>query len=140
MQFQPMAGILLLAVSCLIGCSGNGLCTLHGVVTIDGKPAPEGTMLEFQSLSEGGSTAYGTTDAQGNYEAMFSFNQSGIQPGEHVVRLMPAEVTVFADDGTRLPASQNPLKKLPARYFTEIEKISVSSGSNTIDFELETDK
>jgi len=128
-----IAALLLVA-----GCGGSGLSTLSGVVTIDDQPAPKGISLEFQSLSDGGSTAYGTTDEQGRYEAAFSFNEKGIQPGEHTVRMVGKERTEFADDGTRLAPSKNVVDRLPQSYLTEIEKITVSPGSNTHDFHLKS--
>ncbi|MFN3150843.1 carboxypeptidase regulatory-like domain-containing protein [Bremerella sp.] len=123
------------------GCGGSGLPSLTGTVTIDGKPAPAGVALQFSPTAEGGSPSYAQTDADGKYEAQFSFNKTGIQLGEHSVKLIPGSVETpmpeIGPDGKPVgPAPKNPMGSLPKSYWEEIEVIQVEPGSNTHDFAL----
>jgi hypothetical protein len=128
-------------IACCAGCS-DGLASLEGVVTIDGEPAPAGVAIEFCPTGEG-SPSYGTTDGQGRYEAAFTFQKMGIEPGEHRLKLMPSDVEMpmpeIGPDGRPVgPPPENPLKGIPRAYYEEIELITVEPGSNTHDISLTT--
>ena len=89
MSNQPTLRILCFCfILALAGCNSDGLVTLKGKVTVDGAPAPAGISLQFQPLSEG-SPSYAITDADGNYEAEFSFSKKGIMVGKHRVSFIP---------------------------------------------------
>jgi hypothetical protein len=145
---MPMSRItkLFLAtmVCCLpaIGC-GDRLSALSGTVTIDGQPAPKGLSFEFSPTGPG-SSSYAATDANGRYEAAFTFRQKGIQPGEHRVRLIPSEVEIpmpeIGPDGKPIgvPAGPSLVAKLPRKYYEQIELITVLPGRNTHDIVLST--
>ena len=93
---------MLIGFAASVGCGSGALPSLSGTVTIDGNPAPAGVALQFSPTSEGGSPSYAQTDANGNYEAQFSFNKTGIQPGEHSVKLIPGSVeTPMPEIGSR---------------------------------------
>ncbi|QDU78139.1 hypothetical protein Pan97_52210 [Bremerella volcania] len=133
-----LSAVLLAAA---VGCGGSGLPSLTGTVTIDGKPAPAGVAIQFSPIAEGGSPSYAQTDEQGKYEAQFSFNKTGIQPGEHSVKLIPGSVVTpmpeIGPDGRPVgPPPKNPLANLPKSYWEEIEVIQVDAGSNTHDIAL----
>lgn len=124
-----------------VGCGGSGLPSLTGTVTIDGKPAPAGVAIQFSPIAEGGSPSYAQTDANGHYEAQFSFSKTGIQLGEHSVKLIPGSVETpmpeIGPDGRPVgPAPKNPLAQLPKSYWEEIEVIQVNGGSNSHDIAL----
>lgn len=127
---------------CLSGC--DGLASLEGTVTIDGEPAPAGVSLQFTPVTGKGSPSYASTDASGHYEAAFTFQKMGIQPGEHSVRLMPSQVETpmprIGPDGRPVgPPPVSPLKNLPQEYYQEIQKITVEPGSNTINLDLKSE-
>ncbi len=132
------AGWLLFAIG-LSGC-GNDLASLKGTVFIDGQPAPEGVSLGFAPLETGGSPAYAATDSEGRYEAAFSFQETGIQPGKHRVHLVPgggggsATMPQIGPDGTPVPSASPPA--LPKEYYQEITTIAVEPGANEIDLQL----
>ena len=70
------------------GCSQGGVgATASGVLTIDGKPAPAGIMLEFQPQVAGSSPSMAITDASGRYVLKFNVNTVGVMPGDSVVSL-----------------------------------------------------
>lgn len=132
----------------LTGC-GNGLSGLHGTVLVDGKPAPAGISLQF-SPTGGGSPSYAETDAEGKYEAAFTFREKGIEVGEHIVSLTPGggstseSMPVIGSDGKPVSdgtkgGSGGP-PSFPQKYYSEITKIKVAPGMNEIDIELESQK
>ncbi len=136
----PLAVVL---VATAAGCGGSGLPSLTGKVTIDGKPAPAGVAIQFSPTVEG-SPSYAQTDANGNYEAQFSFNKTGIQLGEHSVKLIPGSVEApmpeIGPDGRPTgPPPKNPMADLPKAYWEEIEVIQVDPGSNSHDIALMTE-
>ncbi len=129
---------------CLLFCGcgdPDGLVSLHGVVTVDGRPAPEGISLEFSPVGKG-SPSYGTTDSEGKFEAAFTHRRKGILPGEHVVKLVPGGP---AADAGRMPEpgekpKESILSQFPREYYQEIIRITVKKGGQTIDIPLETKK
>ena len=137
-------GLPIFLVITLCGC-GDGLSSLTGTVTIDGKPAPEGLSLTFQPL-ESGSPSYATVDRDGAYEAQFTFKRSGIQAGKHRVHLIPSEVSrpmpVIGDDGKPIADESSDavdrFSNLPEDYYREIEIITIEPGANTKDIKLST--
>ncbi|MGY8769327.1 MAG: hypothetical protein ACKVH8_12990 [Pirellulales bacterium] len=142
-----MFTLFTLSVLCLslAGC-GSDLSGLTGTITIDGNPAPKGLSIEFSPVDPKGLSSYASTDENGYYEAAFTFKTKGIQPGEYTVRLMPKTVEpsmpVIGPDGKPVaePPKKNPIGKLPRAYYDEIQKVTVDSGSMTLDIELTTEK
>lgn len=135
---------ILIGLAASVGCGSGALPSLSGTVTIDGNPAPAGVALQFSPTSEGGSPSYAQTDANGNYEAQFSFNKTGIQPGEHSVKLIPGSVETpmpeIGPNGRPVgPAPKNPLSGLPKTYWEEIEVITVQPGPNAHDIVLKSE-
>lgn len=132
----------------LTGC-GNGLSSLQGTVLVDGNPAPAGISLQF-SPTGGGSPSYAETDAEGRYEAAFTFREKGIEVGEHIVSLTPGgsaasgSMPVIGEDGRPVSEAKTGSAagppNFPQKYYAEITKINVESGSNEIDIELESQK
>lgn len=126
------------------GC-GDRLASLTGAVTIDGQPAPKGLSLEFTPVGEG-SASYATTDAAGRFEAAFTFRKMGIEPGEHLVRLLPSQIEAplpeIGADGRPVATGQQAAgpPRLPQRYFQEIERITVVPGRNEHDFALSSEQ
>jgi len=125
---------LTLILPCLFtaGCgSGKDLSKVKGVVTLNGRPL-EGAVVEFQPTATKGSPSAGKTDANGRYELMYTFNESGAVPGKHVVSIRTEE-TCFDAKGNELEREE----RVPAKYNTQTElKRTVEPGRNTIDFEL----
>ncbi|WDI43763.1 hypothetical protein [Bremerella sp. P1] len=127
-----------------VGCSNGGLSTLTGTVTIDGKPAPQGVSLQFSPTGEGASPSFASTDASGKYEAAFTANRKGIMPGEHLVKLIPSSIDLpmpkLGLNGRPIgPPPKSPLEDLPNEYYRQIETIQIGPGSNTYDFDLESE-
>ena len=142
--FGVVCCVLLLAS----GCKNDGLVSLQGQVTVDGQPAYEGICLQFQPIA-GGSPSYAETDAEGKYEAQFTFKTAGIQPGEHRVSLMPGggggsgeQIPDDIVDGKPVGGSRGKRNggrpKLPDKYYGEITTITVENSSNNIDIALST--
>lgn len=150
MNVRQLTPILILSVALFsIGC-GDGLSSLQGTVTVDGKPAGEGIALQFQPLSEG-SPSYAQTDANGNYVAQFTHRKSGIEPGQHRVSLVPGSAgpgggeqmpDEVGEGMAKMPVASaeaaNKRISFPKEYYGEIMTIEVKSGSNSIDIPLKT--
>ena len=134
--------LLLVLATFATGCSDR-LSSLRGVVTIDGQPAPKGLAFEFSPVGAG-SSSYASTDGEGRYEAAFTFRRKGIEPGEHLVRLLPSQIEMpmpkIGANGRPVEVSEqrSPVGKLPREYYERITTIVISPGSNSYDFELTT--
>ncbi len=124
-RLTPILFCLLLA-----GCGpGDGLATVKGKVTLNGEPL-EGAIVQFQPTAEGGSPSAGKTDAKGRYELMYTFDQPGAMPGEHVVSIRTAAEYYDEEDAEGE-------ERIPAKYNSQSElKRTVEPGRNTFDFEL----
>lgn len=128
---------ILASVNCLLllavvsGC-GSDFVTVTGRVTLDGEPLSD-AFVEFTPQFAGGSTAYGRTDANGNYDMMFSLNQKGAMPGDNLVSITTADI---GDVG-----QANTPERVPARYNRNSElHVEVAPGrANTIDLELSSE-
>lgn len=120
------------------GCGPSGVgATCTGVVTIDGRPAPAGVLVEFQPQGPKGSASLGITDAAGKYELRFTAARKGVMPGECLVRL-----SVMPEIGANgIPAVPEALKtvRIPARYGQQSSLMrTVKPGHNTIDIDIDT--
>ncbi|MDR2757277.1 MAG: hypothetical protein LBC20_16385 [Planctomycetaceae bacterium] len=97
--------ILLFVIGCtVIGCNnGPNSASVSGVITIDGEPV-KGVHLKFSPKS-GERPSVGYTNERGEYTLLFTQDQRGCIPGEHVV-------TINAYRDPENEASQY----LPAKY------------------------
>lgn len=127
------AAVSLLAVAG--GCSEN-LPTVHGLVTIDGKPVPEG-MISFQPVG-GGAIAVARISPDGSYSVKTG-TAAGLKPGEYKIAVSAPKGIIPA------PTPDNPNPKIerwvPLKY-NDIEKsglsITVTSGSTERNLELKS--
>ncbi len=133
-----MVGGLILAVAG--GCSGrpkNVARSVTGKVTLGGQPLT-GATVGFAPV-EGGSTAVGQTDANGNYKLIWGRNGSrlieGAQVGENTVNI---STYAEAAPSAKPPRPEVP-EKVPHKYRTAegVLKATVKRGSNVINFDLE---
>jgi hypothetical protein len=131
-----MALGLFTVLACGGGCGGGDgpeLATVKGTITLDGKPLA-GAEVSFQPESAAGSPALGETDQQGRYEMRHSRSRKGAQVGLHKVRITTA-IERENDRGKIIRARE----RVPAKYNVKTELVrEVKSGSNTIDFELDS--
>jgi hypothetical protein len=129
------------ALVLLAGCSaGRDIAPVSGLVTIDGKPAPD-VHISFQPQAAGGKEAsrdatgsYATTDAQGKFTLQMSDTEEpGALLGVHSVRLADKLAAVEADAG---PVKGKPLR-FPARYSDGSLSFEVKpGGTDQANFEL----
>jgi hypothetical protein len=125
------AGVLalLVGVAGLSGCGGSGaqLGTVHGKVTLDGKPLVHAA-VSFSPEPQGtGRTSYAVTDAQGNYELHYLRDMMGAKVGEHTVRISTANEHAHRPDSVL--ACYNKSSTL---------KRKVVAGDNVFNFDLKT--
>jgi len=115
------------------GC-GNGMESLSGKVTVQGKIVPEGT-ISFRN-KESGTIAVSVIEKDGSYSVKTG-SKGGLKAGEY-------EVTIAALKGIHPPATpENPYSKFPrwsaaryADYETSGLTLTVRRGSNVKDFDL----
>jgi hypothetical protein len=117
----------------LLGCSSGNVGTVSGKVTLDAQPLAD-AIVQFQPIA-GKSPSAGITDAAGHYSMRYSREIEGAEIGEHMVRIC----TYSGGDVDAEPPKPPTPEKVPARYNTNTElKVTVKSGSNTLDFALES--
>ncbi|MCA9193140.1 MAG: hypothetical protein KDB03_15300 [Planctomycetales bacterium] len=122
---------LLSAIGLLSGCGGNeNLSYVTGTVRLDEEVLPN-AFIVFSPTS-GGTTSYGRTDANGQYEMMFNDYEKGAWIGENRVEISTGDVDATGSGGApeKVPAVYNQRSTL---------KVEVTSGNNTHDFDLKSD-
>lgn len=108
------SAMLVVAISvCIAGCAPgdttpkiSGLVTVSGMVTLDGKPLPNATVV-FVPIGGGGeSSAGGLSDSTGKYILQTNEKSYGIKPGQYKVVIssfvMP-DGTIKQIDGNTSP-------------------------------------
>jgi hypothetical protein len=114
------------------GCGDPNMAYVSGKVLIDGQPAPESLIVQFQPLDKNGSPSSSFTDKNGNYELWFSKTVKGAQIGNN-------KITVIQQQNENMPqqkmlpflASFN--KNTPLTY-------EVKGGRQTYDIVIDTSK
>jgi len=127
---------LLLMVGSFCGCSaedGPELGRVSGTVTLDGEPVPN-VIVNFEP-SSGGRASFAITDDNGRYQLRFTSKRKGALPGKHHVRIAPNGIEVE----TVIPAEEWTYK-VPQHYSGKHFLVhEVTTGRNTIDFQLQKD-
>jgi hypothetical protein len=123
----------LLLGAVLLGCGGgrSDLGRVSGMVTLDGQPLPNATVV-FQP-DAAGPASYGLTDSRGLYTMMYDHSTRGAVIGTHTVR-----ITTFQEGD---PEADPPIpaapETLPAKYNRTSElREEIQAGNNEIDFAL----
>jgi hypothetical protein len=129
---RPCRRLLGIAILSLLftGCGGLP-ATVEGVVTLDGKPLPNGRIW-FHPDSPG-PMAYGVSLQDGSYRLKTGAKQNGLLPGRYRVTVYAMDVADSRNaDGTRLtPAVYGEPSQTPLRA-------EVAKGSNRIPLILES--
>jgi hypothetical protein len=125
-QRRPHTSMLIVvAALVLAACAAEGpeLGAVYGKVMMDGKPVPH-AQLSFEPEGPG-RAATGLANENGEYELEYSPTAEGAMVGPVIVRI------------STLTAVQP--ETIPSKYNTKSElKRKVDSGSNEINFELES--
>lgn len=127
----PIA-LALTLLSLTTGC-GKGLSGVSGTVTLDGKPLKD-AFVEFSPAS--GRPSIGRTDEEGHYQLEYSTNKTGVEPGEHTVRIGTYQEESI-DMKTGEPTAEV-AEIVPEKYNRETTLTrQVEPGRNNIDFKLD---
>jgi len=116
---------LFVSAGALAGCGGDrpALGTVSGRVTYNGTPVSIGGVI-FTPI-DGGRQSGSSLGSNGEYELEYIRDIMGAKVGQHVVRIVTANV------------NSGRAEILPAEYNSESNlKRMVKSGSQTMDFEL----
>jgi hypothetical protein len=117
--------VIVVSALVLAACSAEGpeLGAVYGKVTMDGQPVPH-AQLSFEPEGPG-RAATGLADAKGEYKLDYSPTAEGALVGPVIVRI--STLTAVSPE------------TIPPKYNTKSElKRKVESGSNEINFELES--
>jgi hypothetical protein len=130
-----------LAVCLLVSAAGcsDGIGQVRGRLTIDGKPAPTGLILEFQPQSKAGPPSYGRTDGDGGFELWQSGTKKGLVIGPCLVRISIPPVDTSGPG--RPPSQPAELRTLviPDRYNTASNvTFDIKPGPQAIDIDVVT--
>ena len=121
-------GFALLPLTSLIGCGDGKVASVSGTVTLDNKPLNK-AQITFRPVGKGRPST-GFTDENGYYYLQYTTKQNGAEIGEHTVSI----TTGVEGDGGEI---KDIPETVPAKYNSETTlKKEVTSGSNTIDFDL----
>lgn len=117
---------LMFVLGCLGGCSSSDrppLGRVSGKVTYDSKPLA-GVIINFQP--DTGRAATCETDADGNYDLIYTYNVKGAKVGSNTVS--------FA-----WPTGAEAKVRIPPKYGEKSDiKVEVKSGRNTFDYNIES--
>lgn len=137
--FATLIASLLLPVGC---SKGPKLSKVTGVVTLDGTPVPNATVVFTPTDVTPRSPSYGKTDAEGRYTLAFSRERHGAMQAVHTVQIETEKISkseltelqeVAASGGPPVPK----FVPIPKKYRHEgAISASVTKGSNEINFEL----
>ncbi|QDU61597.1 hypothetical protein Pan216_24580 [Planctomycetes bacterium Pan216] len=123
-----------LAMGAIIALTGCGrtpevpIGAVNGLVTLDGQPLPEVTVI-FDP-KEGGRPSVARTDAEGHYVLNYSNRDKGAKIGSH-------EVQVFYQEEMEPTPASATRPKIPSRYNEKTElSYDVAEGNNEINIEL----
>jgi hypothetical protein len=124
----------------LVGCGGSDtpeLATVSGQVTLDGQPLPD-ARVQFQPTGEGRLTI-ATTDANGQYELLYTEGVPGTVAGKYLVRINTGQQASDVREGAT-PAIP---EKVPVQYNRDARdtpemNVEVKPGSNEINFPLKS--
>jgi hypothetical protein len=116
-----------------VGCGGVYDSSVSGVVTLDGKPLPRGTVA-FNP--ESGPPAYGQINSTGEYTVMTG-REEGLPAGSYVVTVVSNEApTELGKDGAPPPAGKPITPPWYRSKQTSGLNYSIEAGSNEINIEL----
>ncbi|MEQ1828820.1 MAG: carboxypeptidase-like regulatory domain-containing protein [Pirellula sp.] len=130
-------------VASVVGCGSGGpqLGRVKGKVTVDGKPVPRASITFFPDFQ--GSTSYGVTDNNGNYELMFTDTDHGAMVGKFHVGIASKKMArdempdgMKPEEFTKMNAE---FVEIPKKYRGERAfEVEVKAGSNTINLEMDS--
>jgi hypothetical protein len=115
-------------ITSILGCSSGDrppLGTVHGKITLDGKPLPRANVGFVPTT--GGRESWGVSDTDGNYVIRYLRDIMGAKVGVHTVRISTARDRALTTE------------TVPSRYNVKsILQKEVAAGDNVIDFDLTT--
>ena len=153
-QLRRNAALLIIPAVVLVqgGCTTeqSKLATVHGRVTVDGKPVP-GAQILF--MPPGDRVATGTTDEDGYYRLSTFDKHDGAVVSQHLVTItclplipvqpMTADMAALpAGPKIELPQDENWVSPIPKKYSDPANppfSIRVKPGDNEIDFDLDSE-
>lgn len=132
-----MSVIVVATLTLVVGCGGGGdpdVVRVSGIVTMDGKPLPNATVL---FVSGQGRPSGAITNEQGHYELNYTGDQKGARVGNNRVQITTAQGPSETMEGEPVP----PVPEIvPVKYNerSELEFEVKADGNNVADFNLKS--
>lgn len=106
--------VALVVAFCFAGCSGRAsLYPVEGILTIDGKPVPQGLQVVFVPDSSDAEPCIGATNDKGRFVMYFKPGMKGLPIGKYTVSI--TSPFIGADQSLILPPELEGIT-LPDRY------------------------
>lgn len=148
-------GLSIVLTAFIAGCGGgetDGFKGARGQVTgtlkYNGKAAPAGSSVLFQSKDAAGYMAAGTVGPDGKYELLYK-GKKDLPATDYLVTVTPpaasaaapasTDPTAMADGAKLAEASATAQGVIPKKYLTVASTdwlVTVKAGPNTVDYEL----
>ena len=137
-RFQFLQLTLCILLLFCVGCgAGSSIGQVEGVVTFDGEPIDRATVSFYPTDAR---ASIGVSDDQGHYKLTYTRSTKGALIGDHKVTVQ-TRIDREDDPPTSEYGGKGREEFLPPKYMdrrkTELTA-TVESGTNTIDFKLES--
>jgi hypothetical protein len=136
-SLQHVFALTLIAIPAFVGCGADpNLGQVEGVVTLDGKPLPNATVILVPGQ---GRPATGVTDGEGRYRVKLTSDRQGTNPGVNRVRITTERGPSETGDGKPIPPVA---EAVPPQYNAASQlTVDVKKGELTVaNFDLKNDR
>ena len=137
-RFQFLQLTLCILLLFCVGCGGDSsIGQVEGVVTFDGEPIDRAKVSFYPTDAR---ASIGYTDDQGHYRLRHTRSANGALIGKHKVTVQ-TRIDKKDDEPTSKYGGKGREEFLPPRYVNQKKTeltATVESGTNTIDFKLES--
>lgn len=127
---------LVVAAVLVIGCGKQypSRYPVEGILSIDGRPAPQGMQILFTPEGPDAEPCRAVTNDSGRYVAYHRPGMKGLLPGHYVVSVVSPEDDV---SGTLIVPPQLAGIKIPVRYRAGSSELKCEVGRNGATFDVD---
>jgi hypothetical protein len=120
--------VRLCVIAALVGCGGPAAVPVEGVVTLNGAPLPEATVILVAKQGPIDQRTFtGETDSAGRYSIKQALSgEPGVPPGTYNLKITSVKVPPGADELTPLPE-----ERVPREFLDGSQTLEVPEGGLT---------